>query len=197
MTQVSETLRTLSGGEGGITRRCAPLPFGAALAGVIPASWLSRSIDPDRAELMSRMAERVGFEPTQTQIEISKLLKNLRLVRPLETPSLPAFGSRFGSRAVRAPSPQPFHRFLRLLSAVEHAKHDARLAVDLVIHGVGKASGEQADGSRIPSCECRRRAPGSRYRQRARRENNRRGFFSAEHRIAARGRDPRAPSAGS
>jgi len=51
------------------------------------------------------------------------------------------------------------------------------------------------DGSRTPSCECRRRAPGSRYRQRARQENNRRGFFSAEHRIGARGRDPRAPSA--
>ena len=39
---------------------------------------------------------------------------------------------------------QTFGRFLRLLSAVEHAKHDARLAIDLIIHRVGKAFREQA-----------------------------------------------------
>src|ERR1700690_3440413 len=42
----------------------APRPFGAALTGVIPASWLSRSTDPGHTELRSRLAERVGFEPT-------------------------------------------------------------------------------------------------------------------------------------
>jgi hypothetical protein len=39
----------------------APRPFGAALAEVIPASLLSRSTDPGSAELMSRLAERVGL----------------------------------------------------------------------------------------------------------------------------------------
>jgi hypothetical protein len=43
----------LFGGEGEITRRFAPRPFGAALAGVISASLLSRSPDLGRAELMS------------------------------------------------------------------------------------------------------------------------------------------------
>src|SRR5208283_807094 len=38
--------------------------------------------DPGSAELMSRLAERVGFEPTQTPIENSKLLKCLRLAVP-------------------------------------------------------------------------------------------------------------------
>ncbi|MEA3198514.1 MAG: hypothetical protein QOF32_2566 [Gammaproteobacteria bacterium] len=39
-------------------------PFGAALAGVISASLLLRSTDPDHEELMSRLAERVRFELT-------------------------------------------------------------------------------------------------------------------------------------
>jgi hypothetical protein len=44
----------------------APRPFGAALAGVIPASLPLRSPDPGRTELMSRVAERVGFERTRS-----------------------------------------------------------------------------------------------------------------------------------
>jgi hypothetical protein len=39
---------------------------------------------------------------------------------------------------------QSFGRFLRLLSAIEHAKQDARLAIDPIIHRVRKASREQA-----------------------------------------------------
>ena len=41
-----------SGGERGITRRCAPRPFGAALAGVIPALSLPRLGDRHRREFM-------------------------------------------------------------------------------------------------------------------------------------------------
>jgi hypothetical protein len=84
------------------------------------------------------MAERVGFEPTQTPIEISKFMKNRRLRVP-SRPLRPAFGSR----STGVPHLNPSTVFLRFLSAVEHAIHDARLAVDLVIHGVGKASDEQ------------------------------------------------------
>src|SRR6266404_6531610 len=54
------------GGEGGITRRSAPRPFGAALAGVIPASSLRPSADPYLQKFTYRLAERVGFEPTNT-----------------------------------------------------------------------------------------------------------------------------------
>jgi hypothetical protein len=39
---------------------------------------------------------------------------------------------------------QTLGRFLRLLSAVEHAKHGARLAIDLIIHRVRKALRKQA-----------------------------------------------------
>jgi hypothetical protein len=84
-------IRKRSGGEGGITRRCAPRPCGAALAGVIPASWLPLLTDPGPREFTSRVAERVGFEPTQTPIEISKFMKTLRLgvpSRPLPSPLL-------------------------------------------------------------------------------------------------------------
>jgi hypothetical protein len=49
-------------------------PFGAALAGVISASLLLRSTDPDHEELMSRLAERVRFEAaTTTHNKISSL----------------------------------------------------------------------------------------------------------------------------
>jgi hypothetical protein len=56
------------GGEGGsgITRRSAPRPFGAALTGVIPASSLPPSADLCRQKLTCQLAERVGFEPTNT-----------------------------------------------------------------------------------------------------------------------------------
>ncbi len=49
------------GGEGGITRRCAPRPFGAALAGVIPASLPQRRTDRNRREFSHRLAEREGL----------------------------------------------------------------------------------------------------------------------------------------
>ena len=39
-------------------------PLRGRPSGVIPASFLSQSADPCRAELMSLVAERVGFEPT-------------------------------------------------------------------------------------------------------------------------------------
>ena len=39
-------------------------PLRGRPSGRFPASLLSRSTDPDRTELMSRVAERVGFEPT-------------------------------------------------------------------------------------------------------------------------------------
>jgi hypothetical protein len=54
----------LIGGEGGITRRSAPRPFGAALAGVIPASLLSPLTDRARREFTQRMAEREGLTRT-------------------------------------------------------------------------------------------------------------------------------------
>jgi hypothetical protein len=41
-----------------------------------------------------RVAERVGFEPTETPIEISKFMKNLRLSVPCRPLHSPAFGSR-------------------------------------------------------------------------------------------------------
>ncbi len=54
------------GGEGGITRRSAPRPSGAALTGVIPASSLPPLADPCRQKFTCQLAERVGFEPTNT-----------------------------------------------------------------------------------------------------------------------------------
>ena len=39
--------------------------------------------------------------------------------------------------------PQRFRRFIRLLPAIEHPKYDARLALDLVVHRVGKAFSEE------------------------------------------------------
>src|SRR5882762_4103716 len=54
------------GGEGGITRRSARRPFGAALTGVIPASSLPPSADQCRQKFTCQLAERVGFEPTNT-----------------------------------------------------------------------------------------------------------------------------------
>ena len=54
-------LKFLRGGEGGITRRYAPRPFGAALTGVIPASSLPRLSDRNRRELTCRVAEREGL----------------------------------------------------------------------------------------------------------------------------------------
>src|SRR5216683_7150189 len=54
------------GGEGGITRRSAPRPFGAALTGVIPASSLPPSADPCRQKFTYQLAEREGFEPSNT-----------------------------------------------------------------------------------------------------------------------------------
>src|ERR1700692_155980 len=55
-----------NGGEEGLL--VAPLlaPAGPPLRGVIPASSLSQSADRCRQKFTDRMAERVGFEPTNT-----------------------------------------------------------------------------------------------------------------------------------
>jgi hypothetical protein len=57
---------------------------------------------------MSRLAERVGFEPTETPIKISKLMKNLRLsvpCRPLLSPLLAVdSASRASPRLASTPS---------------------------------------------------------------------------------------------
>ncbi len=50
-----------------------------------------------------KVAERVGFEPTETPIEISKFMKNLRLRVPRNPLALPTFGSRFGIGLFRGP----------------------------------------------------------------------------------------------
>jgi hypothetical protein len=47
------------------------------------------------------VAERVGFEPSETPIENNKLLKFQHRHVPCQPPRLPAFGSRFGSRSSR------------------------------------------------------------------------------------------------
>ena len=49
-----------------------------------------------------------------------------------------------GGGAVTHNLSQTFGRFLRLLPAVEYAKHDARLAIEPIIHRVRKAFREQA-----------------------------------------------------
>src|SRR6202051_2260369 len=55
-----------NGGEEGLL--VAPLlaPAGPPLRGVIPASSLSQSADRCRQKFTYRLAERVGFEPTNT-----------------------------------------------------------------------------------------------------------------------------------
>src|ERR1700681_715497 len=55
-----------NGGEEGLL--VAPLlaPAGPPLRGVIPASSLSQSADRCRQKFTQRLAERVGFEPTNT-----------------------------------------------------------------------------------------------------------------------------------
>src|ERR1022692_2138860 len=47
-----------------------------------------------------RVAERVGFEFTQTPIEISKFMKNLRRPVPCRPLLSPAFSSTFGSSSL-------------------------------------------------------------------------------------------------
>ena len=109
------------------------------------------------------LAERVGFEPTDGTLEIKKLLENCRLLvpsKPLASPFVPVDsasssvvsqlkfcheeGDRLCSGTVTHNLSQTFGRFLRLLPAVEHAKHGARLAIDPIIHSLWKAFREQA-----------------------------------------------------
>ena len=78
MTQVSETLQKLSGGEGGIARgRARPLVLRFA---------------PDRRGPTAASKNRFAIfvEPTETQIEVSKLLKTWGPTSP-GIPSPPRF----------------------------------------------------------------------------------------------------------
>jgi hypothetical protein len=113
---------------------------------VRPHTLLRKNKKPQDGAFYFYMAERVGFEPTDGTLEIKMLPENWELLvpsGPLASPFVPVDSASssvisqikfnheksrqsLGQWAVTHNLSQTFGYFLRLLSAVEHAKHDAR-----------------------------------------------------------------------